>query len=213
MLGANPRESFCALAKAFAKQAEWHCGPRPVLTTLKQCYHRATVCNVLGEHMQASPNSALLLFPLGGQSASFASLLDWWITYGNLIVSLSDDFPEAVPLLNGRFIQLTNETENLFFASSLLSHLHRTSTKRLYFLGLDVFGRMETTIRVAHSLSYDPVLFWDSKHFGPIAPSDYSRLARYCEPVRIEDFLQVVQNGWTDFSAEPVKISCFSSKG
>ncbi|MFM7655264.1 MAG: hypothetical protein ACKO56_07725 [Paracoccaceae bacterium] len=163
--------------------------------------------------MQASPNSALVLFPLGEQRDHFASFFDWWVTYGNIILSLSDDFPEAESALNGRFTRLTNETENLFFASDLLSHLHKTGTKRLYFLGADVFGRMETTIRAAYGLSYDPVLLWDANRFGVLSHSDHSRLTRYCEQIKIEDFLKASEHGWADFSAEPAKLACFRLPG
>ena len=153
--------------------------------------------------MQSSPNSALLTFPLEKGSEGFKPFIMWWLNYINIVIKLSDDFPDAEAQFPQAFWDIVGDQECLFLSTPLLQILNRTKSKRLYFIGGDLTGKLETNLRVASSLQFDPVLVWNSKTLGKIPESDERRLSRYCQIAETSDFLEGFERGWDKLQTPP----------
>jgi hypothetical protein len=153
--------------------------------------------------MRASPNSALLVFPLGQSGGEFQTFLKWWLNYLNHVIDLSDhlldaklDFPDTVWSVVG-------DHRNLFFGTPLLSKLNRAKIRKIYFLGADFSGDIETNIRISDFLGLDPVLVWSADHFGQIGAHDVSRIQRYCEIIEVSQFIEEFDSGRVNLQASP----------
>ena len=153
--------------------------------------------------MQSSPNSALLAFPLGEHRNSFVPFMTGWLNYLNVVVKLSDDFPDAEAAFPNAFWNIDRDTENLFFSTPLLSLLNRVQSKRVYFLGSDITSAMETNIRLARCLELDPVLVWDSGALGSLPIHDEQRLLQYCAITEASEFVEGFDRGRVDFLTPP----------
>jgi hypothetical protein len=153
--------------------------------------------------MRASPNSALLVFPLGQRAGEFQSFLKWWLNYLNHIIDLSDQLSDAKLSFPETVWGVVGDQRNLFFGTPLLSKLNQAKIRRLYFLGADLSGDMETNIRVSDFLGLDPVLVWSTDYFGEIGVDDLSRIQRYCEIIDVSKFVEDFDRGRVDFQASP----------
>lgn len=153
--------------------------------------------------MQSSPNSALLTFPLEEGSEGFKPFIMWWLNYINIVVKLSDDFADAEAQFPTSFWDIDRDQDCLFLSTPILQILNRTKSKRLYFIGQDLTGKIETNLRVASALQFDPVLVWNSETLGEITESDKQRLSCHCQIAETSDFLEGFERGWVDFRTPP----------
>jgi len=157
--------------------------------------------------MQSSPNSALFAFPTSGQTEAYLPFVKWWVNYLNIVLKLTDEFEKVEEVSPKSFWAIEPACENLFFASNAMTILNMTKSKRVYFIGSDLIGTMETNIRMAHCIALDPVLIIPKNQSESICVHDLNRLSKYCEVVEIDDLIKGFEKGGVDFTDKAKELS------